>query len=44
VLWARVLGRSRVVTDVLGHDERSYDSAAHRELISRAAQWLTCAL
>jgi hypothetical protein len=44
VLWARVLGRSRVVTDVLGHDERSYDSAAHRELISRAAQWLTWAL
>jgi uncharacterized protein len=44
VLWARVLGRSRVVTDVLGHDERSYDSAPHRELISRAAQWLTRAL
>ena len=44
VLWARVLGRSRVVTDVLGHDERSYDSAPHRELISRAAQWLTWAL
>lgn len=41
LLWARVLGRSRVVTDALGHDERSYDSAAHRELISRAAQWLT---
>jgi uncharacterized protein len=44
LLWARVLGRSRVVTDVLGHDERSYDSAAHRELISRAVQWLTWAL
>ena len=44
LLWARVLGRSRVVTDALGHDERSYDSAAHRELISRAAQWLTRAL
>ncbi len=41
LLWARVLGRSRVVTDALGHDERSYDSAAHRELISRAARWLT---
>ena len=27
LLWARVLGRSRVVTDALGHDERSYDSA-----------------
>lgn len=44
LLWARDLGRSRVVTDALGHDERSYDSAAHRELISRAAQWLTRAL
>jgi uncharacterized protein len=44
VLWARVRGRSRVVTDALGHDERSYDSAAHRQLISRAAQWLTWAL
>ena len=44
VLWARVLGRSRVVTDVLGHDERSYDSASHRQLISRAARWLTRAL
>lgn len=44
LLWARVLGRSRVVTDALGHDERSYDSAGHRALISRAAQWLTRAL
>lgn len=41
LFWARVLGRSRVVTDALGHDERSYDSAAHSQLISRAARWLT---
>ena len=41
LFWARVLGPSRVVTDLLGHDERSYDSAAHCELISRAARWLT---
>lgn len=41
LLWARVLRRSRVVTDALGHDERSYDSAAHCQLITRAAQWLT---
>jgi len=41
LLWAREPGRSRIVADALGHDERSYDSAAHRELISRAAQWLT---
>jgi uncharacterized protein len=44
LLWARTQGKSRIVTDLLGHDERSYDSAAHRQLISRAAQWLTCAL
>jgi uncharacterized protein len=44
LLWARVLGRSRVVTDALGHDERSYDSPAHRQLISRAAEWLTWTL
>jgi uncharacterized protein len=44
LFWARDLGQSRVVTDALGHDERSYDSAAHCELISRAARWLTWAL
>ena len=41
VLWARIHEKSRIVTDLLGHDERSYDSPAHRELISRAARWLT---
>ncbi len=41
LLWARVRGHTRIVTDLLGHDERSYESAAHRELISRAARWLT---
>jgi type 1 glutamine amidotransferase len=44
LLWCRQQGRSRVVTDALGHDERSYDSPAHRELIVRAARWLTGAL
>jgi uncharacterized protein len=41
LLWARTYHASRVVTDLLGHDERSYDSPAHRELIVRAARWLT---
>ena len=41
LLWARPRGKARVVTDLLGHDERSYDSPAHCELISRAARWLT---
>jgi type 1 glutamine amidotransferase len=41
LLWARPYRASRVVTDLLGHDERSYDSPARRELVSRAALWLT---
>jgi uncharacterized protein len=41
LLWCRERARSRVVTDALGHDERSYDSPAHRALITRAARWLT---
>jgi len=41
LLWARIHQKSRIVTDLLGHDERSYDSPEHRQLISRAARWLT---
>jgi hypothetical protein len=41
LLWAREYGRSRVVYDALGHDSRSYDSPAHRELIQRAALWVS---
>jgi type 1 glutamine amidotransferase len=41
LVWARQVGRSRVVADTLGHDVQSYDSAAHRQLLSRAVQWLT---
>jgi type 1 glutamine amidotransferase len=44
LVWAREAGPSRVVTDLLGHDTRSYDCAEHRRLISRAARWLTGAL
>ena len=39
LLWVREYGRSRLVYDALGHDSRSYDSPAHRELIQRAALW-----
>ena len=41
LLWARERGRSRIVTDLLGHDARSFDCGPHRELISRAARWVT---
>ena len=37
--WIRVVGRARVAADVLGHDERSYDSAGHRALLSNLARW-----
>jgi uncharacterized protein len=44
LLWARIQQKARIVTDLLGHDERSYDSPEHRQLISRAARWLTQAI
>ena len=44
LIWAREYGRSRVVYDALGHDERSYDSPEHRLIIARAARWLIGAL
>ena len=37
--WIRMVGRARVAADVLGHDERSYDSAGHRALLSNLARW-----
>ena len=40
-MWARELGRTRVVADTLGHGVQSYDSAGHRRLLTRAVQWLT---
>jgi type 1 glutamine amidotransferase len=33
-----------VIYDALGHDERSYDSPGHREIIARAARWLVADL
>ena len=41
LVWARELGRSRIVYDALGHDVRSYESAEHRDLLDRALQWLS---
>jgi type 1 glutamine amidotransferase len=37
--WTRVVGRARVAADLLGHDERSYDSEGHRALLSNLARW-----
>jgi type 1 glutamine amidotransferase len=40
MVWAKHHGRGRVVYDGLGHDVRSYDSAAHVELVQRSVRWL----
>jgi type 1 glutamine amidotransferase len=41
VLWARSVGRGRVVTDLLGHDEPAMTQPEHRRVLQRAARWLT---
>jgi type 1 glutamine amidotransferase len=40
LLWARTHRDARVVYDALGHDTRSYDSPARRQLLARSAAWL----
>jgi uncharacterized protein len=41
LVWAREIGRGRIVANALGHGPESYDSAGHRALIRAAAGWLT---
>jgi hypothetical protein len=41
VLWARPVGAGRVVTDLLGHGTASLAHPAHREVLRRAAAWVT---
>jgi type 1 glutamine amidotransferase len=41
VLWARTVGRGRVVTDLLGHGPAALAHPDHREILRRAARWLT---
>lgn len=41
VLWARSVGRGRVVTDLLGHNAAAVSHAAHRQVVQHSAQWLT---
>jgi uncharacterized protein len=40
VIWTHTYGTARIVYDALGHDAASFDSAEHREIITRAALWL----
>lgn len=37
--WVREAGAARVAVDLLGHDERSYDSAGHRTMLVSLAWW-----
>ncbi len=37
--WVRTHGPSRVAGSLLGHDESSYESAGHRDLVRRLALW-----
>ena len=40
LLWTHSYEGASVVYDALGHDDRSYDSAEHREILVRSARWL----
>ena len=40
VLWAREAGGGRIVYDALGHDERSFAVAPHRQILDQAVRWL----
>lgn len=40
LIWARTVGRGRVVHDALGHAVEGYRVPAHREIVSRAIRWL----
>ncbi|WP_322410838.1 ThuA domain-containing protein [Microbacterium invictum] len=37
--WVTEHGRARIAADLLGHDERSYDSPDHRLLVTQLAAW-----
>jgi hypothetical protein len=39
LLWARQVGRGRVVTDLLGHGVESVTHPAHATILARAAVW-----
>jgi uncharacterized protein len=39
VLWARLVGSGRVVTDLLGHGVESLTHPTHRTILRRAAAW-----
>ena len=40
MIWVREQGTARVLYDGLGHDERSYDSPGHQQLLQQGIAWL----
>ena len=38
-LWAREVGKGRVVYDALGHDSASINQATHKRILQRSALW-----
>ncbi len=40
LIWARSVGRGRVVHDALGHAVQGYRTPAHRDIVSAAIRWL----
>lgn len=40
MIWVREQGTARVLYDGLGHDERSYDSSGHQQLLQQGIAWL----
>lgn len=40
-LWARTVGRGRVVVDTLGHDRASLEHPVHRRILRNSALWVT---
>ena len=40
LIWARSVGRGRVVHDALGHSVEGYRVPAHRDIVSAAIRWL----
>jgi type 1 glutamine amidotransferase len=42
--WVRTVGESRVAVDLLGHDERSFESVGHLQLLTQLAVWASRAV
>lgn len=39
-LWARTVGRGRVIVDTLGHERSSLEHPVHRRILANSARWV----